>query len=367
VIEVSGPPRERGRQHGEQARPQIDLSINYYAELFAETHAVAWVDLADRASSWLAAIRTFSEDLASELEGIAEGAGRSALDIAVLNARGEMVYGIGPAEADGCTAFALMPEASSDGHLYVGQNWDWRLRTGSTWIVERIVQPPAPTITMLLEAGQLGRHGVNSAGLALMGTGLAGAASARVGVPIPAIRRAALNCHDLTSALDLLLSAPHQISSNHLLAHRDGFVINVEAKPERRAWLYPRDGILVHGNHYEAFGAPSGDPEFSPLGGDSLVRTWRLRHRLEQRKELRVAAPSVGPIADALRDHVGYPDSVCTHGREEIAPMLQWQTLASSIVDLTAGQWWLAAGPPCEFEHLALPWSLYGERVQRPS
>ena len=26
---------------------------------------------------------------------------------------------------DGCTSFGIGPEASADGHTYVGQNWDW--------------------------------------------------------------------------------------------------------------------------------------------------------------------------------------------------------------------------------------------------
>ena len=60
---------------------------------------------------------------------MAAGSGHDLLDLLVLNLRYELLYyqygvcAIGG--ADGCTAFAVLPAASANGHLLLGQNWDW--------------------------------------------------------------------------------------------------------------------------------------------------------------------------------------------------------------------------------------------------
>ena len=61
-------------------------------------------------------------------------------------------------------------------------------------------------------------------------------------------------------------------------------------------------------------------------------------------------------IAEALRDHFGYPNSVCNHPHGRDAPMKQNQTIASNIVDLTSGEYYIAAGTPCDAEYVRLPW-----------
>ena len=51
LIEIAGPPRERGRQYGEQAE-RIERSIAWYGEQFAETAGLSWeVVLATRAAA----------------------------------------------------------------------------------------------------------------------------------------------------------------------------------------------------------------------------------------------------------------------------------------------------------------------------
>lgn len=357
VVEVAGTPAERGRQYGEAARAEIERSIEYYGELFARTHGVGWAEVAERAARWEPAVEAFAPELAEELRGIATGAGRTPRELLALNARGEMVYGEDAAAdaGDGCTAFAVLPEAAADGHVYVGQNWDWRSGARESVVVLRVVQPPKPALTMLVEAGQVGRHGASSAGIALMGNGLSGFHTREPRVPLPFIRRKALEAPDLATALELLLAAPHQIASNHLLCHRDGFAIDVEATPARRGWLYPDRGVLVHGNHYEAFSWAADGDAYKPYGADSLLRTWRLRQLLRTGG----ASLDASAIGAALRDHLGHPDGICTHPRPESDPLLRWQTLASSVLDLTAGEWRLALGNPCEQAHRALPWSLH--------
>ena len=62
-------------------------------------------------------------------------------------------------------------------------------------------------------------------------------------------------------------------------------------------------------------------------------------------------------IAAALSDHLGYPNSVCNHPDERAER--RYETLASLIVDLTTGAFWVAGGNPCCTGFELLTWNLY--------
>jgi isopenicillin-N N-acyltransferase like protein len=361
IIEVEGAPRERGRSYGEQARALIDASVAWYAELFEQELGLAWPELAKQALVWEAPIAAFDPDLLNEAQGIAEGANRSLGEILALNARGEMVYGkFSPPEVEGCTSFAVLGEASGDGHVYAGQSWDWRLAAGETWVVLRIVQSPKPTITMVVEAGQVARHGVNSVGLGMFSNGLGGFCTPDARVPQPFIRRRVLDQATFADAFEVLLGAPQQIASNVLLAHREDFAIDVETTPERHAWIAPIDDVLVHANHYEAFTWAADGDAYRPMGSDSVYRAQRMRRHLARLDGApRSQAEVVDHITAGLSDHFGFPDAICAHARPEDDRLHQWQTLTASVVDLTTGEWWLAPGTPCEHPMQRLPWNVY--------
>jgi isopenicillin-N N-acyltransferase-like protein len=50
---------------------------------------------------------------------------------------------------------------------------------------------------------------------------------------------------------------------------------------------------------------------------------------------------------------------VCNHPDPRDDRLVQNQTIASSIVDLTAGDYYVAAGLPCAGEYVKAPWNLY--------
>ena len=63
------------------------------------------------------------------MRGIADGAGVPFDAILVLNCRSELMFAAARSKGETppgeCTSFAVTPEASSDGHTLLGQNWDW--------------------------------------------------------------------------------------------------------------------------------------------------------------------------------------------------------------------------------------------------
>jgi isopenicillin-N N-acyltransferase-like protein len=366
VIEISGTPAERGRQYGEAVGPQLEAALGYYAEAFGESSGLTWQQVTGRAARWLEPVHDYAPHLLEEMQGIATGAGLDLLDILALNARGEVIYDDSFAQmrdeeepAEGCTSFAAYGQASGDGHVWAGQNWDWRAGVADTVVMLRIVQPPKPTLIMQVEAGQIGRQGASSAGIALNANGLGGRFSDAVGLPQTVIRRSVLDQSSIADALGVLCRTRAHIASNALVTCREGFAIDLETTPAGHGWMYPTDGLLVHGNHYQA-GIPTALADgYRPLAPDSLVRVPRAEEGLHRLRESTGADESRKAIRQAMSDHLGLPESLCTHTDPRQPQVKQWQTLVSSCVDLTVGDYHVTAGTPCDHEYQHLPWNLY--------
>lgn len=60
VIEISGSPRERGRQYGEAVRPQLHAALGYYEEAFGRSAGLTWDQVTARAARWLEPVRAYA-------------------------------------------------------------------------------------------------------------------------------------------------------------------------------------------------------------------------------------------------------------------------------------------------------------------
>ncbi|MCL2728592.1 MAG: C45 family peptidase [Actinomycetia bacterium] len=376
LIEISGTPAERGRTYGEAARDEIAASLDYYRRAFSVSSGLEWPEVLQRARSWRGVIARDAPHLLEEMDGIAEGANAGADDILALNARGEIVrsgdssfVGMATADepADGCSSFALLPEATGDGHVYCGQNWDWREGTEATTVMVRVVQPSRPTIVMQVEAGQVGRHGANAAGIALNANGLDGRFGTPPGLPQPILRRLILESATLRDALQVPFSVRQHIATNLVLVHRDGIAIDLETTPLDHRWGYPVDGVLVHGNHYQ-YGVPEAlAGNYRPSSVDSLFRVPVIERGLARARDAAGSAAVRKVVAETMSDHLGHPFGVCAHPDPRDEPVRRYKTTMSSLVDLTSGEYRILGGNPCEGAYTLLPWNLYDGSAEAPS
>jgi isopenicillin-N N-acyltransferase-like protein len=357
LVEVDAPePRERGRQYGEQARPQIAASIDFYRGEFELKSGLTWEQVRQRAPQWVPVIEEFHPEAVEEVRGVAEGSGFEFAEILALNGRGELRAG-DPFRPDGCTSFALTPEATGDGHVYCGQTWDWRTGTEESVVMLCVKQEPKPKIVMQVEAGQIGRHGANSAGIGLNANGLEAKFGFGLGVPAPYIRRRILDSHTLPEALGAVMEARQALCSNLLFTHRDGYCVDLETTPERHGVMNATDGMLVHANTFLAFMPPQIEETYRPSSFDSLFRVPRVEGHLRRARGTTTTEETREVIADALSDHFAYPNSVCTHPDPRDGG--RWTTVAAAYSDLTTGDYMVSHGNPCENGFETLPWNLY--------
>ncbi|MEV0291836.1 C45 family peptidase [Kribbella sp. NPDC050820] len=368
TIDISAAdPRERGRQYGEAAREQIAASTAFYAESVAHKTGLRWPEVQERAGAWVPIIEGYLPGIVPELRGIADGSGRTFEEIVALNSRGELTRGnpfatreAGPDDDEGCTSFAILPAANPLGRTWAGQNWDLWAGVADTVVAVRIAQPGKPTILCHVEAGQVGRHGANSAGIALNANGLGAGFGTGLGVPGAFVRRKVLESWDFHEALKAIFDARQTLSSNLLLTHSDGFAIDVETTPGRNAWMYPTDGLLVHGNHFQAFVPPQLENTYQPFSVDSLYRVPRVETGLDRiRREGTTEEHLAQLVRTTMSDHFGHPDAVCQHVDPRRHELDRYATIVSSLVDLTTGTYRLTPGLPCANSYQQLPWNLY--------
>lgn len=370
MIELTGEPRERGRQYGAAAKSLIEESLRYYREALPIQTGLPWEDIIGRTKRWHAAASEFAPDLLAEVQGIADGSNRTFDEIFLLNVRGEVVYdarfdALGTPDRDdtrdddGCTSFALMSEATGDGHVYAGQNWDWRYGTRNTLVMVRVNLPSGVVIVYQSEAGQIARQGANSEGVALNANGLGGRFSERTGVPQTFIRRRALEAGGFSAVLQTLVDADSQIASNALVTTREGFAIDLETTPGAHSWLYPREGVLVHGNHFEGPIPAQLRETYRPRSVSSLYRVERARTGLELVRGAESSESVREGVHDAMSDTLGFPDSLCCLPSDTDPAWKKWCTVLSSCVDLTTGEYFYTPGPPLNTPYRKLPWNIY--------
>jgi isopenicillin-N N-acyltransferase like protein len=138
IIQLSGSSFQQGVQHGRDLKSRIGENLEIYFDRFKREAHLEPDEVLERAAKMLDVIQNLNLEYYDGMRGISEGSGFDLLEIAALNVRYEILYyqfgevaleehGLAPRErvVDGCTAFAVLPEASSNNQLLIGQNWDW--------------------------------------------------------------------------------------------------------------------------------------------------------------------------------------------------------------------------------------------------
>ena len=371
-VVVQGGPYERGLQYGKQAASEVARSREAYEIVFDDAAGWSWAQVREQAQQFVEPMERYASRFVDEMRGIAVGADLEDLDVFALNLRTEIMFTASAREAGGiahvehltpeCTSFVVMAERSSDGRMLLGQTWDWLIHAADTTIILEAHQDAGPDYVTVVEAGLLAKFGMNSAGVGLCANALVcGWDTGEPGVPFHLLLRAILDSESVPDALSALARDRRSSSANYLIADEDGLAIDVEAAPGDYSGLYvdyPQHGLLWHANHFT-------NPRFSghdvaPFAmPDSPFRLQRIRQLTEHSPKL-----DRETLQGVLADHAAFPFGICSHPDPRIAESQQWETLAATLMDVSARKMWLAPGNPCTtaFELLDL-----SEVLSKPS
>ena len=341
LVRVGGTYKEMGYQMGQVCAVQIRHSIENARRLIEQTYndlQLTWGGAQIQARKYMPFAQERYPQYVDELMGMAEGAGVSFDDLAVVNAMEAVT--MDALHLTKCSSMAVNDDRTADGHVLVSHNEDWLPDDDQDVYVVHASPEKGPSFLSVTYGGLLCNIGFNSAGIAQCCDSVYPDDS-RIGIPRVIVSRAMLEARTLADAVRLALAPKRAAGYNHLLAHENGEIYSVEVSARQFGILYGLDGLMVHTNHFL-------DPKMQEIeeDPDELIGT-RLRYFRALRLLRRTQKHTVKSLQIIQRDHLNYPNSICNHCVDDLDPLDREKTVHALIMDLTARVMHLAWGNPC--------------------
>ena len=352
VIRAYGAPYERGLAIGRALADPIRRSAAYNLAHFARRG----LDRAaiERLSGPLldATARGLPGELAA-LNGMADGAGLSLLDVLVPNAYEELDphadpgpradradrMPAGPTRViERCSALTVV----APGTTLLGHNEQWLAdEPGDVVLIVEIPDDPTePAVVSPTCASWRPAVGMTSGGHA-QGVMSLTATDDRPGIPRVFVSRAALGARDRADALRRATPAERSGGYAYVHAFRGGLACTIETSATRSALV---GGAGVHANHYL-------DAKLVKIGA---VPSAGSLARYERLVSLVAEGPPRSPedVMTILSDHGSTPSTICLHPSSADGDDAE-TVVFSMVCDVEAGRLWVAPGRPCEVPYEA--------------
>jgi hypothetical protein len=252
TLELIGPSREQGRQHGEAFRPLIRTMDSLWRDDVRrdlDMNPDDYLSLVMEKTSFLKAAQLYSPDLLEEVRGIAEGSG---LDFSSVFARQlcdedwwlrfEIKYG---AQAeDHCSSLGF----SLQTRTIVAQNMD----TPSYWDGQQVLlhykNPNGMETFVFTAAGSMALCGMNNAGVGVCCNTILQCNHSRDGLPEQFVVRSMLKQRSRKDAEQFLRTIPHASPQNYIVGDQEG-VEDFEISANQIARFRPSRDFVFHSNH----------------------------------------------------------------------------------------------------------------------
>ena len=346
VIEVSGSHYEMGFQYG-AACPEIRKMLDGVCQMFGGPEKARAI-IQKYVPMYLPAVEKYAPEIVEEMKGIAAGANVELEDILLLN----IMYEISASSVmGGCTSFAAAGEATANGEVIAGQNFDAIDRGEESMIMLKMKPVQGPRILSVTPAGSLGLFGFNSASISMNLNLLKNKDSLTPtgGVPTHIILRKILMCENIGQVIATIGSAEGRAAKNYLVTDEQGDIIDVETTTNDLDIQYPERGIITHTNHFKADRFKSDDLAYLVVP-DAYLRSYRMFQLMERYH----GKLTVDILKQLLQDHNNYPNAICRHGDLK-APLKMGRltkTLISIIICPKEQKAYISVGNPCENEYV---------------
>jgi len=339
VLEVHGNAYERGFSYGKHHADRIKRLLKSHYDFYATYLDISKDEAVKQAAKYIEPTDDYSQLVADEIKGTAEGAGVGVAEVMLIAAFNEVFY---PKLGKNCTAFAVRGDATRDHLTYVGQNNDEGVNPwldGDCTTLTRFVQTDAPNALIYTYAGAPAMMGINSSGLSVCINALV-YKEARVGVPLLAVVREVMNQKTFDGAIAEIERANRPYSINFVLGTPSG-IMDVESYPDM-ILTHSSDDMIWHTNHclYQE-GLRYENDEYR---SNSVTRCDRIESLLranDGKLDLQL-------LQSFLSDHENAPNSICWHVNPSKPVPKQSRTLDSMIYVPEKREAWIAKGNPCQ-------------------
>jgi len=252
------------------------------------------------------------------MHAIARGAGHGVRyeDILAINLRMEIMFGL---FNDGCTSLGWKTADKS----IIAQNWDWMTEQRDNVIILNVAQPGKPRFSIGVEAGIIGKIGLNSAGIGLVANGIRAKGVDYTRTPVHICMRLILESTTRAAAIAAVEKYGCAVSTHIMVGDRTGAVsLECTTRDIVKLQMDPK-GRIFHTNHL--LGNHPGVTDTMWLK-DSVPRVKRLKELADQLG----SNPSETQIADLFKDDQNYPHGIC---RVQCA-QCDGETLYNVVMDL---------------------------------
>lgn len=334
-----------GRARGARFAPRIARISGLYAAHFTELGIAPGV-VADVAAASHDELARWAPHLAAEIGGLAAGAGLPLADVALLDARTEILARAAPSREGECSTMVRAVAGASPETM---QTWDWHAHLAPDGLLLAGVGNTGLRFKLFTEFGVSGKIGLNDAGVGVHFNILNHRSDGGApGVPVHAVaRRVIEEATDLDHAIALAGSARVSASTVLTVADRAGRAASIEMSPAGTAVVRPgEDGWLFHTNHFL-------DPELA--AGDTIPRVEsstdvRMDDLAARRTDLCAGtdhARAKALAADGAAPQIMRPDL-------SLPLVEQWSTLLTVALDTDSFAMSYRAGTPLEAAELGL-------------
>lgn len=335
-ILASGPPRELGREIGEAAGEEIRGFCQVAWERVNKTVAISRAAAMAVARECLPLAEAYQPEYVEELRGMAEAARVSLDELMLLQVRNQLQ----PEREAGCTSLSVCGPRRH-GRI-VAQNWDNDPALDEFTIVLTRRPSRGPATLNVTQAGLIAYIGLNEVGIGACLNTLP-APSRRLGVPHYFTLRGLYAADSLDGAVEAVRRASRAIPANIMLSTPQG-PADLEVTIDEVHVLDDRGtGRLTHTNHCRHAALTPINDRFPELI-QSHARERRIEHLLAARGDHEL---TVADMQALLRDHAGYPRSICRHANDDPGFGF-WRTVFSVVIEADAARMHVSRGVPCE-------------------
>ena len=293
---------EWGLAHGEEFRGAIAELTEIRRHLMLAKNPKLAPKLDELAMEQFHMSKKFAPHLASELEGIAKGAGLTIPDLVVLNNYTDFRDIILPEE--GCSTVHIQTPTE----VMAGQTWDMHRSAKNYMCLIHVPQNDQHSSQLVLSlVGCLGLMGVTTDNT-LIGVNNINTTNAKVGLIWPLLVRKTLEEKNLGLMRSTLMNAPVTSGHNYIIASPEGGE-NLEITPsvsEKVSALQKGQvGSIFHTNHCVGYEIEKIEDK------TSMSSTTHNRWALLSKKTHQVG--DLEDFKNLLTDHDEYPKSICSH------------------------------------------------------
>lgn len=331
-FQLSGSQEEVAYSYGVQARTLIRDCYNFYTKELIPISSEKCEAYGDQ---YLACIKQTLPSIGQELEALAEGAQMAAWKIALINARTEIYLQECKRIPVECTS-TYFPKTA-----LLGQNWDWMKSCKSFSVVLDISYDNKHRILTMVEAGMLGKIGINNQGIGVSLNILRGEPNS-IGVPIHILLKYCLDQPSIHEALKSINTLPTDTFSNILLADNTGDYHNIEFWGNEVRSIEYTSPCPVHTNHFLSENYTSKEKKEYE---SSMTRLNRAQELCESLSDF-----SLNEIKMLLADNKNEKFSICSefspYKAVELACEMEVGTIYSFLMNLKTQEMWITQDSP---------------------